>query len=199
MKIRWHLMIPVAVALLPVLIFAAVMIGELGKKEQAATERGLLDTARALSLAIDVELGASIRSLQILASSEHLRSGDLKRFYEQAKTALPALGPWETVVLTDISGQQLINLRRPFGTPLPMSGIPDLIRRVVAIRKPAVSNLAVGRVTGAPTIAVAVPVLRGGSVAYVPPPAPNRKSAAAPWRSKAPGTGSRRWSMERSS
>src|SRR5712692_2414154 len=150
MKIRWHLMILVAAALLPALIFAGVMIGVLGKQEKVAVERGLLDTARALSLAIDRELGVSIRSLQILALSEHLRSGDLKKFHEESKTILPTLGMWETVVLTEPSGQQILNLRRPFGSPLPRTNLLDLVRQVTETGRPAVSNLFTGAVTGTP-------------------------------------------------
>jgi len=167
MKIRWHLMILVAVALLPVLIFAGVMITALGKRERVAVERGLLDTARALSLAVDRELDASIRSLQILALSEHAKSGDLKKFYEQSTTALPALRLWETVILAEPSGQQVLNLRRPFGAPLPRTSFLDLVRQVVETGRPAVSNFSIGGVTGVPSIAVAVPVLRDGKVKYV--------------------------------
>lgn len=167
MKIRWHLMILVAVALLPVLIFAGVMIGALGGKEQAAVERGLLDTARALSLAIDRELDASIRSLQILALSEHLQSGNLKKFHEESVAALSALRLWETVILAEPSGQQILNLRRPFGAPLPRTSFLDLVRQIVETGRPTVSNLSIGGVTGVPSIAVAVPVLRNGRVTYV--------------------------------
>ena len=167
MKIRWHLMILVAAALVPVLIFAGVMIGVLGRQEQLAVERGLLDTARALSLAIDREMGVSIRSLQILALSEHLRSGDLKKFHEESKTILPTLGIWETVVLTEPSGQQILNLRRPFGSPLPRTNLLDLVRQVTETGRPAVSNLFTGALTGTPLIAVAVPVVRDGKVRYV--------------------------------
>jgi PAS domain S-box-containing protein len=167
MKIRWHLMLLVAVALLPVLIFGGVMIGALGRQEQAATERGLLDTTRALSLAIDRELGAAIRSLQILALSEHLRSGDYKKFHEESKTILPTLGVWETVVLIEPSGQQVLNLRRPFASPLPHTGVPDLIRQVVETGRPAISDLATGGVTNAPLIVVAVPVFHNGKISHV--------------------------------
>jgi PAS domain S-box-containing protein len=167
MTIRGHLMVLVAVALLPVLIFAGVMIAALGRQERAAVERGLLDTARALSLAVDRELAASIRSLQLLAQSEHLQSGDLKKFHEQSAAILPAIGVWETVVLTEPSGQQVVNLRRPFGASLPRTGLPDLVRQVAESGKPAVSNLSIGGVTGAPLIAVAAPVFHAGKVAYV--------------------------------
>ncbi len=167
MKIRWHLMILVAAALVPVLIFAGVMIGVLGRQEQLAVERGLLDTARALSLAIDRELNASIRSLQILALSEHLQAGDLKRFYDQSTAVLAALGRWENIVLNEPSGQQVLNLRRPFGSRLPRNNPVDFIQEVLETGRPVVSNLFIGSIMGTPLITVSVPVVRDGKILYV--------------------------------
>jgi PAS domain S-box-containing protein len=167
MKIRWHLMILVAAALLPVLIFAGVMIGVLGRQERVAVERGMLDTARALSLAIDRELGVSIRSLQILALSEHLQAGDLKRFHDQSTAVLAALGRWENIVLNEPSGQQVLNLRRPFGSRLPRNNPVDFIQEVLETGRPVVSNLFIGSITGTPLITVSVPVVRDGKILYV--------------------------------
>ena len=122
MKLRSHLIILVVAALLPVLIFAGVMIVLLGKEQEKAQKDNLLDVARALSLAIDRELLASIRTLEALATSQHLDSGELRKFYEQAKRVLEAHQGWENMLLVDLSGQQLVNLRRPFGSSLPRAG-----------------------------------------------------------------------------
>jgi len=61
-----------------------------------------------------------------LATSEHLDSGDLRKFYDQASRTLKIQPSWEAIVLTDPFGQQVINLRVPFGMPLPKAGIPQL-------------------------------------------------------------------------
>lgn len=167
MKLRSHLITLVVVVLLPLLIFASVMIIVFGKEQRAAVEVGLVDTARALSLAIDRELLASIRTLQALATSKHLDSGDLRNFYDQAKRVLRAQGGWETILLVDPSGQQLINLRQPFGSPLPRSGAPDLIKQVFDTGRPAVSNLFWGHIAQRYLVGIDVPVIRDGRVRYV--------------------------------
>jgi hypothetical protein len=88
MKLRSYLIALVVVAVLPVVIFAGVMTFFAYQDQRGDFERGMLDTARTLSLAVDRDLEASIRALRALASSEHLDSGNLRQFYEQARRVL---------------------------------------------------------------------------------------------------------------
>ena len=169
MKLRTHLIILVVAALLPVLIFAGVMLVTFSAQQRNAVERGLVDTARALSLALDREIEATIRVLQALATSEHLETGDLKQFYDQARRTLKTQQGWDTIALFDSGERQLLNLLRPFGSPMPPPppvlalGIKDAIE----LKRPIISNLFVGRVSGELRIAVTVPLIRNGKVKYV--------------------------------
>lgn len=167
MKLRSHLIKLVTAAVVPLFIFAVVMVVLFGREQRRAVEEGLADTARALSLAIDRELLASIRTLEALATSEHLDSGELRKFYEQAKRVRAAHGEWETILLVDPSGQQLINLRQPFESPLPRSGALYLIKQVSETGRPAVSNLFWGHIAQRHLFGVDVPVIRDGRVRYV--------------------------------
>ncbi|MBI2987125.1 MAG: hypothetical protein HYY45_10200 [Deltaproteobacteria bacterium] len=147
MKLRTHLIILVVAALLPVLIFAGVMLVIFSAQQRSAVENGLVDTARALSLAVDREIAVSIRTLEQLATSEHLDSGELGKFYDQALRALKIEPSWEAIVLVDPFGQQVINLRVPFEMPLPKTGVPQLIKQVIETGRPAISNLFTGPIT----------------------------------------------------
>lgn len=98
MKFRSYLIALVIVALLPLVIFAFATVVVSEREERFKLNRGLVDTARALSLAVDRELEASIRSLQVLATSEHLQSGNLKEFYEQAGTVMKFQSVWDTIL-----------------------------------------------------------------------------------------------------
>src|SRR3970040_1500305 len=140
MKLRSHLITLVVVALVPVLVFAGVMIVFTGNEREQALKDNLLEVARALSLAIDRELLASIRTLEALATSQHLDSGELRKFYEQARRVLEADRRWNNMLLVDLSGQQLVNLRRPFGSALPRSGAPENIQQGSETAQPAVSQ-----------------------------------------------------------
>src|SRR3990167_8513502 len=167
MKLRTHLIILVVAALLPVLIFAGVMLVTFSAQQRSAVERGLVDTARALSLTVDRELAVSIRTLEQLATSEHLDSGELRKFYDQASRTLKIQPSWEAILLIDPFGQQVINLRVPFGTPLPETGASQLNKDVIGTGQPAISNLFTGAIVKGPLIAIAVPVVRDGKVKYV--------------------------------
>jgi protein-histidine pros-kinase len=128
----------------------------------------MIERARAISAALDREFLVSIQSLKVLAASTHLDKGQLSEFYGDMKGALAAYSrAWQNLTLTDSSGQQLINLRRPFGSPLPPTANPEAIDRVRHGKAAAIGNLSPGPVTGAPGIVVHVPALKDGEVKYV--------------------------------
>jgi PAS domain S-box-containing protein len=166
MKLRSYLIALVVAALLPPVIFASVMIVALGREQREKLESTLVDEARALSLTIDHELEASIRSLQVLATSEELESGNLKRLYQEAAKVVKTQHYWNSIALSDESGRLLFTLRRPFGFRSPgLSNDPERLR-VIETGKSSVSNLFVGRITQAPLTAVTVPVFLNGKVKY---------------------------------
>src|SRR5258706_3976082 len=69
--------------------------------------------------------------------------------------------------MSDPAGQQLLNTRRPFGSSLPLTGVPSLINEIVRTRRPAVSDLFVGAILKTPLIGFGVPVIRNGKLKYV--------------------------------
>jgi PAS domain S-box-containing protein len=167
MKLRSYLILFVVAAVLPVVIFACVMTYLSYQQQRENIANGMIERARAISAALDREFLVSIQSLKILAASTHLDKGELSEFYGDMKGALAAYSrAWQNLTLTDSSGQQLINLRRPFGSSLPATGNPEAIERVRQTKEAAIANLSLGPVTGAPGIVVHVPVLKEGEVKY---------------------------------
>ncbi|MEX2223776.1 MAG: GAF domain-containing protein [Candidatus Rokuibacteriota bacterium] len=167
MRLRSYLLTLILGILLPVLVFSAVMSVLFHRQTRAATEKGLLETVRALSVAVDRELSASISVLQALATADPLRTGDLKAFHGIATAVLVSQPAWEGIVLYDPSGQQLINTARPLGDPLPMTADTVGLARVVQTRTPAVSDLFTGRGLGRPVLGVVVPILSDSRLRYV--------------------------------
>ena len=167
MRLRTHLLLLVVATLLPALIFAAVMVVSFSRQQIVAQEENLVDTARSYSSNIDRELTSEIRSLQGLATSKNLDLGNLTQFYEEATRFQKALSAWEAVVLTDPSGQQLVNIKLPSGSPLPHGDVPDMLKQIVETNRPTVSNLFFGPVAKRPVVAVGVPVVRDGKLKYV--------------------------------
>ncbi|MEX2146157.1 MAG: ATP-binding protein [Candidatus Rokuibacteriota bacterium] len=168
MKLRSHLIALVVVTLVPILIFSLVLVVRLHRSERAAIERGLQETARALAVALDAQLMTDIEALKTLGASEHLDHGDFRAFYALAARVKAQHPHWDTVLLTDATGQQLLNLRQPYGTPLPPTpGNQAAFRQVMESGRPLVTDLFAGPVAKAPVIGIRVPVMRQGRPRYM--------------------------------
>lgn len=165
MTIQRKLIRLVAASVVPAAIAATLGIGYSYDRERAIIEQRTLETARALAQTVDRELASAKAALTVLATSPHLASGDLAAFHRQAVDAVRDL-PGDNFVLSDPSGQQLVNTLRPYGDPLPLHGNLAHLRRVIETGQPATSDLFVGEVARRLLISVDVPVRRGDRVAY---------------------------------
>lgn len=149
MSIRSYLIAFVLISILPVLIFSAVMTALFWRQQRAAFEQQFLERVRAMSIALDSELQGYISALRVLAHSAYLRSGDLAGFYAQAARVRVEQPAWATVVLADLDGRQLINLRMPYGAPLPDGALSSGVLTAAAkARQAVVSGLFKNPVTG---------------------------------------------------
>ena len=159
-SLRRHLVVLVLVTLAPLLAFAVWLVFRVNAQERALLEHGLEETAEALSTAVDREVDRGFSTLQTLATSEHLRTGDLERFREQAAAVVLAHGGLTHVILVDASGRQLMNLLVPAGGPLPPLAHPELIRSVMENGRALISDRADTAGDGRLLIGVRAPVLQ---------------------------------------
>jgi PAS domain S-box-containing protein len=164
--LRRQLITLVVVAVVPMLLFAFVMVALFGRQERRSTEQGLRDGTRALTLAIDRELESSLRGLEALSTSLHLDTGDLPSFYEHLQRAVPTQPRWRAVFLADGAGHVRLVTSEPLaGAPASSIADRDYFKELVSTRKPVFSELILdGRET--PIIAMVVPVIRGGELRY---------------------------------
>jgi signal transduction histidine kinase/CheY-like chemotaxis protein len=167
MRLRFHLVALVLVVLVPMIVFAAVVIAGFGEAQRSAVERGALETARALMNAVDENLIGSVRALEALAAAESLRRGDLAAFHAEARRMLTTQESWMTIALLSLDGRQVVNTRRPFGAGLPEVHEPASFDVVVRSRRPAIGDLVFGKVLQEWVLPVRVPVLREGTLVYV--------------------------------
>ncbi|HYD59608.1 MAG TPA: ATP-binding protein [Noviherbaspirillum sp.] len=165
MKIRTYLTLTAAAVLVPVIIFAATALNMLLNAERKAALRAVQETARAMALAVDRELGASEARLHALTTSDHLARDDLRNFYSQAQTLSSGEDSW--IVLFDRDGQQLVNTRTAFGAPLPARSRPWIGQETMRSGRTYISNLIEGPVARQPVISVEVPVPHPGGTRYV--------------------------------
>jgi signal transduction histidine kinase len=165
MTLQRQLIRLVATSVIPAALAAALLIGYSYDRQSKIIEQRTLETARALAQAVDQELASGRVALLVLARSAHLASGDLAAFHRQAQDAIRDL-PGDSVVLSDASGQQLVNTLRPFGDALPLRGNIAQLRRVFEAGQPVISDLFVGQVMRRPIITIDVPVRRGDEVVF---------------------------------
>ena len=165
-SIRSKLVTIVLACLLPSLIGLGLLIFHFYETERAQLEQDALQTVRALTAAVDRDLEIGENAALALATARSIETGDLASFHARAKSLLRDEFPGFTFVLSDESGQQVLNTLRPYGEPLPRHGNPDQLRRVFATGKPVISDLYMGGVTKRPLVGVDVPVWRDGKVAY---------------------------------
>jgi PAS domain S-box-containing protein len=167
LALKWHLVLLVVGALLPLVVFAAVVVYRLAESERAANDRRLLRSAQDLSHVLDRELQSTIRTLSTIAESEKLDGEDLRAFHAESKRVLKTQPAWRDLILLTPDGQQVSNTHMEWGAPLPTVLEVDSLRRVVERKRPAVGALTAGKLRPGFIFSVRVPVLRGGEVRYV--------------------------------
>src|ERR671926_509849 len=105
-----------------------------------------------------------------LATSPLIANGDYEAFQRQAsefiRTWAPKGSDGYAVILRDLDGQQLINTRLPWGTPLPEVE-RDIDKLVITTKRPQVQDLFFSTSANHFMIAVRVPVLKDGEVTHV--------------------------------
>ena len=171
MKLRSHLVLLIVVAIIPAVAVSAVALYFFAAQTMTAVETSLVDTARALSLAVERDVRSTVSALHVLAGSADLKRGDLRAFHEHAAPVLRAWPAWDNLVVLDLTGQELVDPSVPFGAPLPKTHAPRLSDSAMRAGF-AVSEVGTGPVTSAATIAVQVPVsidgVRAGDLAKAP-------------------------------
>ena len=139
--LKSYLLKLVLAGVLPLLVFSIGMVVLLARQKQAALERGLVETTRALTVALDKEFESSITALKGLASSEHLGIGDVVGFYDVSFRVLESQPAWKKIILLDAAGNQIFSTTSPVGATVPAVIERETLDVVLRNGRPAVSNL----------------------------------------------------------
>ena len=180
-SVRTHLVVLVLAPLVPLLSFSALMFWRDVQLRRDAVERGMRNTARALSLAVDREIGNILAVAQTLAASPHISAQDFKAFYDLSAGAAKN-SKIAAIALFGRNGQMIINTTEQYGTSLPNplrgskksleSGRDRLpqgnqaIKTVLETGQPLFSDLFMGLVSRLTLLSVTVPVTRDEEVVY---------------------------------
>jgi PAS domain S-box-containing protein len=166
--IQWHLALFGVGILVPVLIVSAIAAMHLASIERARYQHDALVLARNISDDIDRELDTTIAMAQTLVLAPSLQRGDFAAFDAYAREAQKIRG--NIVIVRNLVGQQLVNIRLPYGASLPLSTDPELVRAAqlaTETKRPVISDLLIGAVVKSLVLVVNVPVLKDGEPIYV--------------------------------
>src|SRR5437870_3736560 len=141
------LLLLTAAAIVPLLVLATLLIVRTAQTERGAVSRGLSDSARAISIAVDREITGTLSTLQVLGASRSLEAGDLVRFRDQAGRVLISQreAGWVNVRLAGADGTQIFSARE-LGEASPDAD-PRSLRRTIATGRPAIMDVYVNPVT----------------------------------------------------
>ncbi|MBK4739129.1 bifunctional diguanylate cyclase/phosphodiesterase [Noviherbaspirillum pedocola] len=157
----------IVACLLPGVLGALVLAAYDFAQRRAQLEDSTLQTARALTQAVDSHLLTAITVAQTLASSDTLMRGDLSAFYRRAQQLVNLAGIGTNVVLRDATGQQLLNSAVPLGAKLPRYPLPAELNDVFDSGKTVISDLFHGPIQKRPLVSVNVPVPIDGRIRYL--------------------------------
>ncbi len=164
MSVRGHLGIFTAVLAAPILIFVAFLLWQIAATERSRLEEEASETARNVAVAVDREMTGLLASLDVLSLSVYLQSGDLEAFHAQARQLADRQGI--IPVLADLSGQQLVSARVPWGVPLPRTNLP-IDRDALAAGRTFITDIFQGQLSNQPIFAIATAVRRADQPIYV--------------------------------
>ncbi|MBP2314167.1 hybrid sensor histidine kinase/response regulator [Azospirillum soli] len=166
MKLDTRLSTLAAVAALPVVLFAAVLLFLYGNERRTVVEQALHAKASGAVSAVERQIANEFGVLNALATSEALDKPDLTAFRIQAQRVLDTQPTWGAIVLNQ-RDRQLMNTRIPHGEPLPMTIEAESLDRVLTTGRPQVSDiLRMPEWSPVPFLLVRVPVIRDGAVRY---------------------------------
>lgn len=148
----------VGAILLPAAIFSALALGMLLQSERSSAHRGVYETGKFVSLAVDRELSRAESALRVLASSEKLTRSELQAFHERLARGLSSTETWTQ--LTDASGKLLLDSRVPYGMPLPPGTDPSKLQAILADTRAVASDMVMDADSQQPVVTLNVPVQR---------------------------------------
>jgi len=140
-SVRVYLLALVALSVLVATAAFAIVARSTNEVNRRQTEAQTLETAKALSRAVDQELERAIGVLSALRASEAAVNRDWRALDRQAR-AVTGRDAW--ILVQDRDGQQLVNTRLPVGAPLPRGRPPQQMWRELGTGKPRVCNLVTG-------------------------------------------------------
>lgn len=145
-----------AVVAIPLIAFLIFLMMELERRDREFLANGTAEDAQMVARSVDRALQDMTTTLRVLATSPELEQGDLQAFHNRTQRSLLSNSLY--VLAVDAEGQQLLNTRVAFGTPLRrvsnLSSLQEVLERGVT----QVSNVFFGATSGRFVFNVTMPL-----------------------------------------
>lgn len=161
---RTYLLALVLALVIPSLLFTGYVLTRFADAERSRIEQQAADEARNLAAAVDLRVSGLIEALRVLAGSNNLHDADLSQFHRRAVEMREIVG--RNIVLRDVSGQQLVNARVPWGEPLPGLTLPADVDAAQE-RHTVVSNVFASPLSKQNIVSIITPIMRGQQPKYL--------------------------------
>jgi signal transduction histidine kinase/ActR/RegA family two-component response regulator len=155
----------VLMSTLPVVIAASIVVVLVARHQLQSAQTSLVETTRALAIAVDFRVEEDIRRLEHMAAAAGLAPPRLQAFAQEA-TRRVAAGEFLEITLVDRAGRPLVSVP---GAPAEATTLLEWepVRTVLSTRRAVISDVLTFPLTGRKGVAIAVPVRDGDEIAAV--------------------------------
>ena len=165
-RLRTILIVLILATSLPIAAFAVWVVWRSSAQQAALIDEQNIKQARAILVAVDQEILATLASLNVLTLLEQIDAPDKTQFSQIASRMLPLHPGWQSVRLIDPSLRVVSSTSEPDGDPATVLD-PDWLREILASGRPAISSARRDPVSNQWVISIGVPVTRAGQLRYI--------------------------------
>lgn len=164
--VRAWLLILSLLSSIPLFAFAGYATYRLALAEQTAILTNLVQRNDAAARSVQQRLQSWSTLLTTLARSQAAIDGDLRSFYDHAVRMKGLYPDIAGISLHDRSGNALFSTLSPYGTALPPSPQPEMVKRVFATGTSQLSDVFTDTASTSLSMAVSVPVITPTGVTH---------------------------------
>ena len=152
-SLDWQLVRLSLALLVPTLAFVGILLWRFAASERTRVEEEARDLSRDFAVALDREINGVLTTLQALATSPSLQTGDLAGFYKQVEVVSRFQDI--NISLRDTAGHAFLTTRAPYGANV---AVPPLLAKadqeVLKTGKATISNIFTSTVAGSPVFQI---------------------------------------------
>ena len=145
----------------PSLTFAGLLLVQSDAISQRQLTTRATQGVNQIADRLDREFRSLSTNLALLASSGWLEKEEYGRLHARATAALAGTDTF--LLAIDGNNNQILNTRRPWGTPLPPVGSPQTVMEAIERGEPTASNVYFGNVARQPVFSITMPIISNES------------------------------------